>query len=258
MTLTTKIKTVNSTSTVTFTNISGSYYDMIINIQSTTINQSIIIKDTEGNDITEQPIVLTRSVKIILKDQKIGYISFADTNSYTIIISYSVKREASGIPYIDFDYSTSNVYSQNIKKPATYQQTFTKDTTITPIPSGKMWKIKSIAMAFKSSTTETNYIAISIIPPNNFVGPSTDLVTATNVYTILFDGVSVTSGDIYSVLLSTITINKSSFLNGNVYTTLQILPTEIELFSGYGVFLQSDEPANVTSYTIEYTEEDAI
>ncbi|MHB8303967.1 MAG: hypothetical protein ACYDC6_14230 [Acidobacteriaceae bacterium] len=104
----TKIKTVASTSKVDFQNISHSYYDMIISIQSSTINQTITMVDTEGINITEQPIVLTRSLKIIMKDQKIGSISFSDPNSYTIIISYSIKREAAGIPFIDFDYSTAN------------------------------------------------------------------------------------------------------------------------------------------------------
>ena len=82
-----KIKITASTSIINFMNISNSYYDMIISIQNSAVNQSVTMKDTEGNDITEQPVVLTTSVKIILKDVKIGSILFYDTTSYNIIIS---------------------------------------------------------------------------------------------------------------------------------------------------------------------------
>ena len=75
-----KVKTVNSTSTVTFRNTSGSYYDMIISVQNQTIDQSINITDTQGNLITENPIVLTVPAKVILKDVQVGTISFSDAN----------------------------------------------------------------------------------------------------------------------------------------------------------------------------------
>ena len=38
-----KVKTVNSTSTVTFRNTAGSFYDMIISVQNQTIDQLITI-----------------------------------------------------------------------------------------------------------------------------------------------------------------------------------------------------------------------
>jgi hypothetical protein len=111
MTIPTKIKTVSSTSKVDFQNISNSYYDMIISIQYSPVNQSINFVDTEGNQINDQPIVLTQSCKIILKDIQLGSISFSDPYIYSILISYSVKRESQGIPYIDFDFATANVNS---------------------------------------------------------------------------------------------------------------------------------------------------
>ena len=112
-----KVKTVNSTSTVTFRNTSGSYYDMIISVQNQTIDQSINITDTEGNLVTENPIVLTVPAKVILKDVQVGTITFSDSNSYSIIISYLVKESASGIPYIDVDYQNGYIYAQEVGTP---------------------------------------------------------------------------------------------------------------------------------------------
>ena len=251
--LTTKIKTTPSTSTVTFTNISGSYYDMIISIQSTTINQTISMKDTEGNDITEQPIILTRSVKIILKDQKIGSMSFSDANSYTIIISYSVKREASGIPYIDFDYSTANTYNQIVNNPNIYVNSFKSQTVLTPVPQGKMWKIKSISLSFEASTTATYVLFIIMQPPSQtFLVP-----VVTNV--ISYSTLAVTSSDTYDIYYSVYATDLASTdMGSSNYTSVFNLPHPIELYYNWSLYIQSDEPTNGTSINIIYTEEDAI
>ena len=112
-----KVKTVNSTSTVTFRNTSGSDYDMIISVQNQTIDQSISITDTQGNLITEHPIVLTVPAKVIVKDVQVGTITFSDTNSYSIIISYLVKESANGIPYMDIDYQNGYIYTQEVGTP---------------------------------------------------------------------------------------------------------------------------------------------
>ena len=122
-----KVKTVNSTSTVTFRNTSGSYYDMIISVQNQTIDQSISITDTQGNLITENPIVLTVPVKVILKDVQLGTITFSDSNSYSIIISYLVKESANGIPYVDIDYQNGYIYTQETGTPSVLTENFTAD-----------------------------------------------------------------------------------------------------------------------------------
>lgn len=250
-----RVKTVSSTSNVDFRNTSNGYYDMIIMVQNTLVSQSINITDTEGNSITEEPIVLNNSAKIILKDIKIGSISFSDTNSYNIIISYTVKTELSGIPYIDIDYSTGNIeVSGTTTKLSTYQNTFTAlSITENPVPPGKLWKIKSIAMQFVASATATYKFKIANIPPTN--------ITNSNfaAYSIFDVSVDVTEGDIYSILLSEYATTQASTEDSSIYLSSQRLYHALYIDTTYlGLFLQSDEPTNTTYYTIEYEEVNII
>ena len=254
----TKIKTVASTSKVDFQNVSRSFYDMIIMIQNPSVDQTINFVDIEGNQINDQPIILSQSCKIILKNQQIGSLTFSDSNIYNIIISYSVRRESLGIPYIDIDYASANVFTQNLKKPSTYQNTFKDYVLISPVPAGKAWKIKSIAMLFEASATQTDYLAVAIIPPNNINGQYGLVANDENTYQIYADSLAATSGDDYSLLLSTITQNQAVSLQGGTHTIASLLPSEIEVFENYGIYLQTTELTNLTYYTIEYTEENAI
>ena len=189
-----KIKITASTSIVNFMNISNSYYDMIISIQNSAVNQSVTMKDTEGNDITEQPVVLTTSVKIILKDVKIGSILFSDTNSYNIIISYIVKREASGIPYIDFDYSTGNQNINSTRKIYdfySYSSGSFNSTTFAAsdfVPNGYIAHILGIFFEWDAKTTNsTTNIGLGIYVNG-----------VPNLYPVGYTTMNITSGDHYA------------------------------------------------------------
>lgn len=249
-----KVKTVSSTSDVDFRNTSNGYYDMIIMIQNTLVSQTINITDVEGNLITEQPMILTNSGKIIIKDIKIGSISFSDTNSYNIIISYIIKSEPSGIPYIDIDYSTGNIsVADSALSLKSVSSSFVNSILYSlPVPSGKIWKIRSIAMEYKASVTQTNYWEISIIPP-------TALADYNSVYALLLPTIDATEGDIYSLLLSTSSPDQSSSkLVNTTYQSRYILYKEIEVNSNYSVYMESGEPTNNTDFTIEYEEVNTI
>ena len=187
-----KIKVANSTSTVDFMNTSNSFYDMIITIQNKNVAQTMYIYDTEGNAITEQAVVIDNSVKIILKDIKIGKITFTDINVYSIIISYVTKREAKGIPYIDFDYSTGLVSLSGSQKiiaeyiiPSWENGT---DYTVSDIgiPMGYSGRLLVGSASFTAGTTATSSVFVSIYMP--YISPNNG-----------YASVSLTEGDIYSI-----------------------------------------------------------
>ena len=189
-----KIKITASTSIVNFMNISNSYYDMIISIQNYAVNQSVTMKDTEGNDITEQPVVLTTSVKIILKDVKIGSILFSDTTSYNIIISYIVKREASGIPFIDFDYSTGNQNINSTRKIYdfySYSSGSFNSTTFAAsdfVPNGYIAHILGIFFGWIAGTTNSS----------THIGLELNVNNLGNPYLIGYTTMDITDGDLYN------------------------------------------------------------
>ena len=189
-----KIKITASTSIVNFMNISNSYYDMIISIQNSAVNQSVTMKDTEGNDITEQPVVLTTSVKIILKDVKIGSILFSDTNSYNIIISYIVKREASGIPYIDFDYSTGNQNINSTRKIYdfySYSSGSFNSTTFAAsdfVPNGYIAHILGIFFEWSAGTTNST----------TEIGLYLQVNSSAKSFLVGYTNMNITSGDTYA------------------------------------------------------------
>jgi hypothetical protein len=204
-----KIKSVSSTGTVDFRNTSKSYYDMIIMIQNSVVNQTITIKDTQGNEITEQPINIVKSAKIILKDIKIGSITFADSNTYSVVISYSVKLESSGIPYIDIDYQTGYQTTSQYSVPIVLNTSFPVNAylSIGP-PKGQAWKIKYITMSWTAGATATVYPVARIYSSGETVVSSgltyqrdgnTDNIPLNNI--IYIYELSETSGDIYIVSL---------------------------------------------------------
>ena len=243
-----RVKTVSSTSSVDFRNTSGAFYDMIISIQNQTINQSITILDTEGNEITEQPIVLTVPAKVILKDVKIGSISFSDSNSYSVIISYVVKENATGIPYVDIDYQNGYVYAQETGTPNLLKQTFTSSTgfTVSP-PSGKKWILRSIILTWTADATQTDYPQIQIIPSELTFGNDSVL----NLY---FGSLSVTAGNYYGVDLAKYVQSRSSSNIVDIYITEQTVTAGFELYSNEKLQLFiGEETATITAY-ITYIE----
>ncbi len=243
-----KIKTTASTSNVIFTNTERGFYDMIISIQNSLVNQTINIYDTEGNLVTEDPIPLNQSAKIIIKDVKIGKISFSDPNSYLIVISYTVKVTASGIPYIDIDYASANtvlssaVEQQNIWQPL-------DNVSSIPVPSGKKWIIKSVQVYWTASETATQYVQFGLIPNGELVIPGS--------YTLIQQSISATSGDTYSAIWSVYaeTSNFAMEQNSanNIYTFA--MPKELEAYnSGYSLIAYSSEPTNTIFREVEYVE----
>ena len=241
-----KVKTVNSTSTVTFRNTSGSFYDMIISVQNQTIDQSISITDTQGNLITENPIVLTVPAKVILKDVQVGTITFSDVNSYSIIISYLVKESANGIPYVDVDYQNGYIYTQETGAPVT--ETQTGDLIGFSPPANKKWILRSIMITWTAAATQTDNIEVSIIP-TGLSGPGLDL---------LYTALSVTAGDNYSVDLAkyvqTMSSTEITYSGGSTYVTLQTVPGGFELYSNeiLTTYVQN-ETATIT-VTVSYIE----
>ena len=220
-----KVKTVSSTATVTFRNTSGSYYDMIISVQNQTIDQSINITDTQGNLITENPIVLTVPAKVILKDVQVGTITFSDSNSYSIIISYLVKESASGIPYIDVDYQNGYIYTQEVGTPQLIKATTNTIYTVSP-PAGKKWLLRSISLGWTAAATQNDYPVIEIVPNNEPNALNTDL-------NLFYGTIAVTAGDDYLVDVaryvqtrSAVNIGQTNVTEQTVYGGFEVYPTE--------------------------------
>ena len=240
-----RVKTVSSTSSVDFRNTSGAYYDMIISVQNQTIDQSINITDTEGNLITEQPIVLTVPAKVILKDCKVGTLSFSDSNAYNIIISYIVKDVSSGIPYVDIDYQNGYIYSQETGEPSV--QSFTgNDFTMSP-PAGKKWILRSILMEWTAAATQSDYPQVEIIPTAAY----TYRGMALNLY---YNDLSVTEGDNYIVDLAKYVSSRSNQLINGSYVTDVTVTGGFELYPNERLAAYiGDETASVTIY-VSYIE----
>ncbi|MBX8642791.1 MAG: hypothetical protein KIY10_09470 [Thermoplasmata archaeon] len=244
-----KVKTTSSTSTVSFRNTQGSYYDMIISIQNQTIDQSISITDTEGNNVTENPIALSVPAKVILKDVQVGTITFSDSNSYNVIISYIVKKESSGIPYIDIDYQSGFIYTQETGTPVTVSNTFTGDVGITMSPpSGKKWILRSIVMRWQAGATGTDTPQVQIYPSG---AVSTDVSESLN---LLFASVSTTADYTYVVDLAKYVQSRSATDIEGAEVTEQMVTGGFEVFSNELLsLLIGGESATVTAY-ISYIE----
>ena len=242
-----KVKTVSSTSTVTFRNTQGSYYDMIISIQNQTINQSISITDTEGNNVTENPIVLTVPAKVILKDVQVGSITFSDSNSYNVIISYIVKTTASGIPYIDVDYQNGYTYTQEVSVPTILQKTISGGTpyNVQP-PSGKKWKIRNITIGWEASATQTDIVQVQIFPNISNYG-YIDWAVPLNV---VYDSISVTANDIYIVDMSEYVQSRSGVTVGVSSLTEQTVNGSFELYSTENLRIIVNNEASTTDIYI--------
>ena len=245
-----KVKTVSSTSTVTFRNTSGSYYDMIISVQNQTISQSISITDTQGNLITENPIVLTVPAKVILKDVQVGTITFSDTNSYSIIISYLVKESANGIPYVDIDYQNGYIYTQETGTPSVLTENFKADDgyTISP-PSGKKWILRSLAVIWTAGATQTDYPQVQIYPSSTINAQF--VVGLLNLY---FGSLSVTAGDPYALDLAPYVQSRSSTLVNYPYTTEQAVPNGFELYDTETLKVYIGEEGTTATLYLSYIE----
>lgn len=247
-----RVKTVSSTSSVDFRNTSGAYYDMIISVQNQTIDQSINITDTEGNLITEQPIVLTVPAKVILKDVKVGTLSFSDSNAYNIIISYIVKDVSSGIPYVDIDYQNGYIYSQEVGSPNVINTTFTADTyyTVSP-PAGKKWILRSIVLTWTAAATQTDYPQIQIYP--NEISSNSSNVSEGSL-NLLYTSLSVTEGDIYVVSAAKYIQSMSNVSIHGIEATQQPVSGGFELYPNETLSLFVElETATATAY-ISYIE----
>lgn len=244
-----KVKTVASTSSVTFRNTSDSYYDMIISIQNQTITQSISITDTEGNSVTENPIVLSVPAKIILKDVKIGTISFSDENVYNVIISYIIKDTIAGIPYVDIDYQNGYTYVQETGSPVVVTKSFDPETgyTVSP-PSGKKWILRSLTMSWVAAATGTDYPQVQIFPSSL----ASDLQDAAlNLY---FGGLSVTESDTYVVDLSRYVQSRSSTAIVGPYVTEQTVSGAFELYSSETLSIHIGSETGTTTVYLSYIE----
>lgn len=246
MTLSTKIKTVNSTSTVTFTNISGSFYDMIIMIQSISINQTIVMKDTEGNDITENPLYVNQSCKIVCKDIKIGSISFLDPSVYNIFISYTVKRISSSDPYIDIDYATafslpalSSYFSSNMVSDVTVSSTFEISNLLPALLPGLKYRITQIGFSFTASSTASYAWNVYVHIESSGTAFDAYYYSASQ---------SLTSGTLYTLLLGENLAAMSSLPNIQVP-----LSSGIDFIPSLGqLWISSNEGSNDTQYELVY------
>ena len=247
-----KVKTVSSTSTVTFRNTSGSYYDMIISVQNQTISQSISITDTQGNLITENPIVLTVPAKVILKDVQVGTISFSDANSYSIIISYLVKESANGIPYVDIDYQNGYIYTQETGAPATMTQSFVADesSSITP-PSGKKWILRSLTLTWTAAATTTDYPRVQIYPVD--IISSGDQTSVLNLYAA---SLSVTADDNYILDLAGYVQSRTNQQLGPYpyYVTEQTVSSGFELYDTEALVVGIGEETATATLYLSYIE----
>ena len=244
-----KVKSVDSTSTVTFRNTAGSFYDMIISVQNQTINQSITILDTEGNLITENPIVLTVPAKVILKDVKIGSITFSDTNIYNVVVSYITKDTASGIPYVDIDYQNGYIYAQETGIPKAISTSFTNSTYSVSPPSGKKWILRNIMMTWEAAATVNDFPQVQIVPS----GLDLTLVETT-AYNLFYDSLAVTAGDSYIVDLARYVQSRSSQEIGSQYVTEQTVPGAFELYSNENLVLNVGNETNQIDVYVTYIE----
>jgi hypothetical protein len=239
-----KIKVADSTSTVNFNNTSHAYYDMIITIQNVPISQSVSIYDVEGNIINDKPLTFNYPVKIILKDVPLGSISFQDVNVYSVILSYVIKSQPKGIPYIDFIIETS--IHPPIPINSSYYTEFTSDISIDfstllanagITDENSIISIQSIGYSYTSSTTGTytNYLQVN---------SSTTSITIDNFNS------SVTSGDGYSF-----TFNSSIYQFQTIsadFQTLIPLPNPIIISNGQKLYIDVEENVNITSLSISY------
>lgn len=246
-----KVKTTSSTSTVSFRNTEKSYYDMIISIQNQTINQSISITDTEGNNVTENPIVLTVPAKVILKDVQVGTITFSDSNSYNVIISYIVKTTVSGIPYIDIDYQSGFIYTQETGTPVT-QKIISSGTlyptfTLTPA-SGKKWIIRSLSVIWTAASTGSDYPQIQILPS---ISGSVD--TSTGLF-LFYDTISTTANDDYIIALSEYVESMTNNDINNLYYWQQNVNSKFEVYDSEELYIYIKGETNPATLYISYIE----
>jgi hypothetical protein len=142
--------------------------------------------------------------------------------------------------------------TQEVLTPNIYTNTITTATnvTISPVPSGYAWKIKSIAFSWTAGSTLTAYPSVSYIPNN---APFTSTYNQ-NVYSIAIITLNETNGEVYAVLLSTIAQNKSSSFVDNLYQTIINLPQEIIMFNGDQLFLSTGGNTSSFTYAIQYTQ----
>lgn len=249
-----RVKTTGSTSTVTFRNTSGSYYDMILLVLNNSVNQSITITDTEGNLITENPIVVTVPAKVILKDIQVGQITFSDSNSYNVVISYVVKETASGIPYVDIDYETGYTYVQTVGTPKVYFEATNSGNSgydISP-PSGKKWLIHSIVMYWEAAATQTDIAGVQI----EATSTGSELATPWYNYALFayYQSISVTASDKYIVSLGEYlqSMSDTSISSYNVYQ--DTVHGKLELLDNESLFLGVTNETNPLSVVVAYTE----
>ena len=249
-----RVKTTGSTSTVTFRNTSGSYYDMILLVLNNSVNQSITITDTEGNLITENPIVVTVPAKVILKDIQVGQITFSDSNSYNVVISYVVKETASGIPYVDIDYETGYTYVQTVGTPKVYFEATNSGNSgydISP-PSGKKWLIHSIVMYWEAAATQTDIAGVQI----EATSTGSELATPWYNYALFayYQSISVTASDKYIVSLGEYlqSMSDTSISGYNAYQ--DTVHGKLELLDNESLFLGVTNETNPLSVTVVYTE----
>jgi hypothetical protein len=247
-----KIKVADSTSTVPFNNTANAYYDMIITVQNISISQTINIYDVEGNLINDIPLAFYYPIKIVLKDVPLGSITFEDVNVYNVIISYVIKSNPDGIPYIDFDNETSvhaaittvnSEYQASIYPPVRIDYLTLLDNA-DATNTNSVISIKSIYYQYNASVTGTYDNIIGIY--DGFYTNLTD-----------FFSVSVTSGNTYNV-----SINQSVYQYGTVQSNgvtgtsegyiLVPLPSPIVLMNGYYLFINDGETTNETEIDISY------
>ena len=197
-----------STSNVDFRNTSGSYYDMIITISNNIVNQSITIYDTEGNLITKNPVIFTVNGRMVLKDVRIGTIEFSDTNSYNIYISYVVKRESSGIPYIELQYS--NYISNQTKIFDTSLSGTGLSILMSDILANSQGKLRYISIYWIAAATQTdNFTIYKSIYDSSFE----TLDGGSYVYpnSLVYNGsIDVTESDIYGLVIAPSSANASN------------------------------------------------
>jgi len=258
----TKIKVTPSTSTVNFNNTSHAYYDMIITIQNISISQAINIYDVEGNIINDKPLTFNYPIKIILKNVALGSISFSDINVYDVILSYVIKSNSEGIPYIDFDNETSVHPVTSTGAVYIPENGFTGNITIdysTLLANANITNpyslilIQSIYYSYTSSTTGTytNMIGIVYSLQSGSIysfEPSGEDISA------LIDSfnTSVTSGDLYAVNLSQSIYQPGTGTYNNRNYTLFPLPVPISIVNGESLFIVNGETAITASLIITY------
>jgi hypothetical protein len=239
-----KIKVTDSTSIVPFNNTSNAFYDMIITIQNISISQTISIYDVEGNLINDKPLYFDYPVKIIIKDVPIGSISFEDVNVYDVILSYVIKSQPEGIPYIDFITETS--IHPPIPVNSFYNTTFTssifidfstllENAGVTNINS--VISIQSIYYFYTASATGSYGNLLQVNYPDG-------LITIDNFSS------SVTSGETYDFTFNSSIYKFQQLTNG--YEILIPLPNPIIISNGQKLYIDVEENENITSLSIAY------